>query len=64
MAQKLRLANLELNSSKCELAILGHQTTPEATRRTDLFQEIVPDMKILTDLEVLLVGALVGEDSI
>ena len=46
--QKLRLAGLELNSSKYELVILGHQTTTEVTRATDLFNEILPAIKILT----------------
>ena len=43
-AQKLRLAGIELNSSKYELAIFGHQNITEVTRTTDLFQEILPDV--------------------
>ena len=33
--QKLRLASLEMHSSKRELAILGHQTTAKASQTTD-----------------------------
>ena len=36
VVQKLRLAGLELNISKCELTILGHQTTTEVTLTTDI----------------------------
>ena len=42
VVQKLRLAGLELNSSKCELVILGHQTAAEVPQTTELFQEILP----------------------
>ena len=38
VVQKLTLTGLELNNSKFELAILGHQTTAEVTQKTELFQ--------------------------
>ena len=61
MVHKLRLAGLELNSSKCKLAILGHQVTTKYTRTTVLFQEILPDMKILTYSQISLLGAPISD---
>ena len=59
-----KVQGLQLNCSKCELVILGHQTTTEVTITTDLYQEILPDTKILTDTQILLLQASVSEASI
>ena len=53
VVQKLMLAGLELNSSEYEFAILRRQITTEFTCTTDLFQEILPDIKILTNSQIL-----------
>ena len=47
-------------SIKCERVILGHKTTAEVTQATELFQEILPDIKTLTDSQALLLGAPVS----
>ena len=47
VVQKLRLVGLELHRIKCELGTLGHETTTQVTLTLDLFQELLPGVKIL-----------------
>ena len=44
--------------------IPGHKTSTEITQTTDLFQETLPDIKIMTDSQILFLGAPVREASI
>lgn len=55
---------LEINTSKCELALLCHEHPADIDDTIIMFRQLVPNVRILTDGEFTLLGSPISQESI
>ena len=64
LIRNLREIGLEINSSKCELTILNHESSLDIETTLEMFRGVLPDVRLVTKEECSLLGAPIHVDGI